>query len=147
VGPDEKSSKREFQSDDRFRQAVLDYELTRGRFPEPKADEQAGHDIDSFDSEEGNSDRKLARRIEVKGKGVPWKGDQIVEQSDRQYRDASNCVVEAGIPLAPDFDYWLYVVEDDGEKLNVLPIRNPAKRAAHYEFRAGTWRHIVEVES
>src|SRR5690349_8138152 len=37
---------------------------------------QAGHDIDSFDSQEGALNRKLLRRIEVKGKGVPWEGDE-----------------------------------------------------------------------
>ena len=126
----------------------MDYERTRGRVPQSKTDTQAGHDVDSFDSEEGNINRKPARRIEVKGKGVPWTGDQIVEQSDRQYGDASKCIVEPELAVSPDFDYWLYVVEDDGTgKLNVLPIRNPAKRAAHYEFRGGTWCHIAEVES
>jgi hypothetical protein len=148
LGTGEEPSKRVFQSDQRFREAVMDYERMRGRFPQSKIGSQAGHDIDSFDSEEGNLNRKLKRRIEVKGKGVPWHSDEIVEQSDRQYRDAWQCAIEPGISLADDCDYWLYVVEDDGTgKLNVLPIRNPAKRAAHYEFRAGTWRHIAEVES
>jgi hypothetical protein len=148
LGVGEKSSKREFESDERFRDAVMDYERNHGRFPQSKMGGQAGHDIDSFHREEGNPNRKLLRRIEVKGKGVPWEGDEIVEQSDRQYRDAWDCVLEPGVSLAEDCDYWLYVVEDDGTgKLNVLPIRNPAKRAAHYEFRAGTWRHIAEVES
>jgi hypothetical protein len=144
----ETQSKREFQSDDRFREAVMDYERKRGRFPQPKSGTQPGHDIDSFDSEEGNPIRKLARRIEVKGKGVPWKASEIVEQSDRQYLDASKSFVESGTAVTSDFDYWLYVVEVDAAgQLNVLPIRNPAKRAAHYEFRAGTWRHMAEVES
>ncbi len=79
LGTEEKPSKREFQSDDRFREVVMDYERKRGRFPRSKEDTQAGHDIDSFDTQEVNLDRKLMRRIEVKGKGVPWKGDQIVE--------------------------------------------------------------------
>lgn len=144
----EKRAKREFQSDERFRNAVMDYERKRGRFPQSKMGSQAGHDIDSFDSVEGNLNRKLVRRIEVKGKGVPWQGEEIVEQSDRQYRDAWHREIEPETPVAHDCDYWLYVVEDDGiGKLNVLPIRNPAQQAAHYEFRAGTWRHIAEVES
>jgi hypothetical protein len=148
LGTGEQPSKRVFQSDQRFREAVMDYERKRGRFPQSKIGQQAGHDIDSFDCDEGNLDRQLLRRIEVKGKGVPWEGDEIVEQSDRQYRDAWQCAIEPEMSLADDCDYWLYVVEDDGTgKLNVLPIRNPAKRAAHYEFRAGTWRHVAEVES
>lgn len=143
----EERPKRAFQSDQRFRDAVMEYERKRGRIPQLKSETEEGHDIDSFVREKGSLGRKLLRRIEVKGKGVAWTGDQIVEQSDRQYGDASKREVEASVTLAADFDYWLYVVEDDGTgKLNVLPIRNPAKRAAHYEFRAGTWRHLAEVE-
>lgn len=140
-------SSRTFQSDARFREAVMEYERKRNRIPQLKDESEEGHDIDSFIREKGSIGRKLLRRIEVKGKGVPWTDDEIVEMSDRQYRDASQCELEAGVTRAPGFDYWLYVVEDDGSgKLNVLPIRNPAKRAAHYEFRAGTWRHLAEVE-
>jgi len=147
IGNDEERPKRVFQSDERFREAVMEYERKRGRIPELKSETEAGHDIDSFVREKGSLGRKLLRRIEVKGKGVPWTGDEIVEQSDRQYRDASMCAVEPGVSLAVGFDYWLYVVEDDGtHKLDVLPIRNPAKRAAHYEFRSGTWRHLIELE-
>src|SRR5262249_14398528 len=140
-------STRTFQSDQRFREAVMEYERRRDRIPQSKDESEEGHDIDSFSREKGSIGRKLLRRIEVKGKGVPWTDDEIVEMSDRQYRDASQCELEAGVTRAPGFDYWLYVVEDDGSgKLNVLPIRNPAKRAAHYEFRAGTWRHLAELE-
>jgi hypothetical protein len=147
TGNNEERPNRVFQSDQRFREAVMEYERKRGRIPQLKSETEEGHDIDSFVREKGSLGRKLLRRIEVKGKGVAWTGDQIVEQSDRQYGDASKREVEAGVTLAADFDYWLYVVEDDGSgKLNVLPIRNPAKRAAHYEFRAGTWRHLAEVE-
>jgi len=138
---------RTFQSDARYRDAVLAYESSRGRIPQPKSDTEEGHDIDSFVREKGSLGRKLARRIEVKGKGVPWTSAEIVELSDRQFADAANRRVEEGISLAADFDYWLYVVEDDGTgTLTVLPIRNPARRAAHFEFRAGTWRHLAEVE-
>lgn len=138
---------RTFQSDARYRDAVLAYERARGRIPQPKSDTEEGHDIDSFVREKGSLGRKLARRIEVKGKGVPWTSAEIVELSDRQFADAANRRVEEGMALATDFDYWLYVVEDDGTgTLTVLPIRNPARRAAHFEFRAGTWRHLAEVE-
>lgn len=138
---------RTFQSDARYRDAVLAYERSRGRIPQPKSDTEEGHDIDSFVREKGSLGRKLARRIEVKGKGVPWSSAEIVELSDRQFADAATRRVEEGIPVASDFDYWLYVVEDDGAgTLTVLPIRNPARRAAHFEFRAGTWRHLAEVE-
>ena len=121
------------------------YERQHGRIPELKSDTQEGHDIDSFICEGVGVEPKLVRRIEVKGKGVPWKAEQIVELSDRQYADASSCKVEAGVSLAEEFDYWLYVVESDStSKLNVLPIRNPSRSASRYEFRAGTWRHLAE---
>jgi Domain of unknown function (DUF3883) len=143
----EEPPKRAFQSDQRFREAVREYERKRGRTAHLKSGTEEGHDIDSFIREKGSLGRKLLRRIEVKGKGVAWTDEEIVEMSCRQYADASKCEVEAGVTRAPDFDYWLYVVEDDGTgKLNVLPIRNPAKRAAHYEFRAGTWRHLAAKE-
>jgi hypothetical protein len=53
--------------------------------------------------------------------------------SDSQFTDALGQLIEDGIQTASDFDYWLYVVEatDDG-KFNVLPIRNPALRAAKF---------------
>lgn len=138
-------SEPDFQSDKRYREAVMAYEKQHGRFPQLKDESEAGHDIDSFVQEEGSLGSKLVRRIEVKGKGVRWQDSEIVELSDRQYIDAMKRAVKEPVVLAEDFDYWLYVVEDDGAGiLNVLPIRNPSKRAAHYEFRAGTWRHLVE---
>lgn len=146
-GAEESQSSRSFQSDAKFREAVMRYEREHKRIPKLKEDAEEGHDIDSFVREKGTLGRKLIRRIEVKGKGVSWTSAEIVEMSARQFHDAFNLVVESESNLAQGFDYWLYVVEDDGTgKLNVLPIRNPAKRAAHYEFRAGTWRHLVEVE-
>lgn len=144
--PDLKS-KRLFQSDASYRNAVAVYERSRGRIPHIKEETAEGHDIDSYVLEKESQSRKLIRRIEVKGKGVPWLSGEIVELSDRQFFDAANCRVEESVTIATDFDYWLYVVEDDGGgNLTVLPIRNPAKRAAHFEFRAGTWRHLAEVE-
>lgn len=70
--------------------------------------------------------------------------DETVEVSDRQFLDAIARKVDQ-VPLSEDFDYWLYVVErrEDGT-LQVLPIQNPARRAARFEFRAGTWRALVE---
>jgi hypothetical protein len=67
-GP-ENRSKREFQSSVFVRRlwirtnAPVDFHKKLGQ--------QSGHDIDSFDSAEGNLNRKLIRRTEVKGKGVP----------------------------------------------------------------------------
>ena len=136
-----------FQSDEKYRDAVLIYEQTRGRIPVPKDERQEGHDVDSFIREKGSFGRKLTRRIEIKGKGVQWLSDEIVELSARQFNDAASCRVEDNLHKATDFDYWLYVVEEDfSGNMSVLPIRNPARRSAHFELRGGTWRHLVEHE-
>ena len=147
-GSEELRSNRQFQEDTKYRHAVVRYEKLHGRLATLKDDNEPGHDVDSFLRKEGSFQRKLARRIEVKGKGVSWDGDEIVELSDRQFNDAQSRETEDGIVLDDDFDYWLYVVEEIPEGgFNVLPIRNPALRSAHFEFRAGTWRHMVEQPS
>ena len=142
---EELKSKRKIQDDTKYRHAVIRYEKLHGRLAKAKDDEEPGHDIDSYVREKSSFKSKLVRRIEVKGKGVPWESDEIVELSDRQFNDAHGTYVEDGITLADDFDYWLYVVEElpDGD-FNVLPIRNPAQQSAHYEFRGGTWKHMAE---
>lgn len=142
---DELRSRRQFQDDTRYRHAVIRYERQYRRIAKEKADDEPGHDVDSFVQEEGSLRRKLIRRIEVKGKGVPWEEAEIVELSDRQFGDARGKCVEDGIDLSDEFDYWLYVVEKlaDGA-FRVLPIRNPTARSAHYEFRGATWRHMAE---
>ncbi len=136
-----------FASDIPYRHAVIEYERLAGRYAEAKDARQAGYDIDSFDKPLDDPHRHLARRIEVKGHGCAWTDDETVEISDRQFLDAHGKKSEAGVALAEDFDYWLYVVErrEDGT-LHVLPIKNPAKRAAKFEFRAGTWRSLVEQD-
>lgn len=139
-------TKGKFRSDDLYRDAVIEYERKRKRWAVPKPPTQEGHDIDSYTHEEGHPERQLLRRIEVKGKGVNWASDEIVEMSDSQFKDALTQKVESNIPLHPEFDYWLYIVEHDGNELRVLPIRNPARRAARYELRGSTWREFVEQE-
>lgn len=128
-----------------YRSAVLHFESQAGRYPVEKARLQEGHDIDSFSHPDGHADRALARRIEVKGRGRGWEGDEVVELSRRQFRDATTRVHETGVPLAEGFDYWLYVVEQIGaSQYRVLPIRNPAARAGMFELRGGTWRAAAE---
>ncbi len=90
---DDLKKKRDFQSDNRFRDAVIMYERKHGRIPQAKADREAGHDIDSFQRIQGLR-RHLVRRIEVKGKGGLWNGEEIVELSDRQFFDALENKVE-----------------------------------------------------
>ncbi len=145
AGDGEKHSRQAFGSDEAYRQAVVDFERDAGRFAEAKDAGQPGYDIDSFDKALDDPAKHLVRRIEVKGHGCDWTDDETVEVSDRQFRDALAGKTD-NVQLADDFDYWLYVVErhDDGG-LQVLPIRNPARRTAKFEFRAGTWRALAEA--
>ena len=144
--PDEKPEPTEgdehpgtFASDVQYREAVVEYETLAGRYAETKDAKQPGYDIDSFDRPLDDPERLLIRRIEVKGHGCPWEDDDIVALSDRQFIEAFNKNAN-GTPTGEDFDYWLYVVERLETGLHVLPIRNPSRRAAKFEFRAGTWR-------
>jgi len=131
-------------SDVSYRQAVVDFERANGRYAEAKDAGQPGFDIDSYDRPLDDPVRRLVRRIEVKGHGCAWSEDETAELSDRQFLDAFNKKAE-GVTVADDFDYWLYVVERrDDASLHVLPIRNPSRRAAKFEFRAGTWRALAE---
>lgn len=140
----EKHPRQAFASDVAYRQAVVDFECDAGRFAEAKDAGQPGYDIDSFDKALDDPTKRLVRRIEVKGHGCDWTDDETVEVSDRQFRDALAGQTDQA-QLADDFDYWLYVVERHGDgELQVLPIRNPARRAAKFEFRAGTWRALAE---
>lgn len=71
------------------------------------------------------------RRIEVKGKGVPWTGDRTVELSDSQFLHAAGQKLANGEAVSADFEYWLYVVERNSTGvLAVLPIRNPARQCS-----------------
>jgi hypothetical protein len=131
--------------DEQYRRAVLAYERMHGRFATSKASEQPGHDIDSFTAPEGAADRRLSRRIEVKGRMHAWENGETVELSRPQFDSANSGLVEEGTACDPDFDYWLYVVEDLGEQtFKVLPIRNPARKSAKFEVRGGTWRTFAE---
>lgn len=133
-----------FRSDGAYRQAVVDFERANGRHAETKDTDQPGFDIDSYDRPLDDPARRLVRRIEVKGHGCAWSDDESVELSDRQFLDAVNRKAD-GVAVGDDFDYWLYVVErHDHASLHVIPIKNPSKRAAKFEFRAGTWRALAE---
>ena len=62
-------------------------------------------------------------------------------------KDALAGRLDHGECVAVDFDYWLYVVETGANGLRILPIRNPARRAAKFEFRGGMWRTEVDEDS
>ena len=134
-----------FGTDAEYRQAVAEFETANGRYPELRDKDQAGFDIDSYSHDVEHPDRLLIRRIEVKGKGTLWSGDEIVELSDRQLKDALVQRTDEQDKRSPGFDYWLYVVETIGGVRQVLPIRNPALRAAKFEFRAAQWRAEVDT--
>ena len=137
----------QFRSDDVYRDAAMRYETDNHRYAHAKAPTQSGHDIDSYTHPEGNLERKLVRRIEVKGRSTRWDLDEIVEMSDIQFKDALSVSVPADMSIDSDFDYWLYVVErrEDGE-LRVLPLRNVARQAAHFALKGGSWRYIAEQD-
>lgn len=146
-GPgDGEGAKREFGTDVPYRDAVVAFELANGRYAEVLDAKQPGRDIDSYDRPLDDPARLLVRCIEVKGHGNAWTDDETVELSDRQFLDAFNRRTD-GVAVTADFDYWLYVVErqNDGT-LHVIPIQNPSRRAAKFEFRAGTWRAMAEED-
>jgi hypothetical protein len=132
-----------FASDVQYRAAVVEHERLAGRYAETKDAKQPGYDIDSFDRPLDDPDKLLVRRIEVKGHGSPWDGNLTVALSNRQFIDAYLGKAD-GIAIGEDFDYWLYVVERQANGLQVLPIRNPSRRAAKFEFRGGTWRNQAQ---
>ncbi|MBM3746852.1 MAG: hypothetical protein FJW34_13750 [Acidobacteria bacterium] len=131
-------------SDEPYREAVIQYERAAGRHPVAKPSAQPGHDIDSYSHPEGDAERKLVRRIEVKGKGRAWTDAETVELTNRQFGDMlkKECEQQG----EEDFDYWLYVVEPGREGVhNIVPVRNPAQRTAKFELRGGTWRREAEA--
>jgi hypothetical protein len=131
-------------SDEPYREAVMEYERDAGRHPVAKPREQPGHDIDSHSHPEGHPERKLVRRIEVKGKGRPWVDAETVELTNRQFGDMLRG--ECDRPRAEDFDYWLYVVELEPEGGHqIVRVKNPARRTAKFELRGGTWRGEAEA--
>ena len=137
-----------FQKDDEYRRAVLQYEIKAGREPVEKSERQPGHDVDSFAVGNDGKDRKLIRRIEIKGKSARWVEDEIVEISIRQFEDAKNLWTDDKENLHPDFDYWVYVVEKrDVGQFFVVPLRNPAATSYKFELRGGTWRPLAQKPS
>jgi len=123
------------RSDEEFRRAVVEYERRSGRHAELRGATQAGFDLESYDAPESQSDRRLVRRIEVKGRTAPWTGGEIVILSHRQFTDQLEHFSDAG-----SWDYWLYVVTriTDG-RYAVAPVKNPARATASFAIRADVW--------
>ena len=121
--------------DEVYRRVVAKYEKDCGRNPEYGDPHQRGWDLRSVDPETG-----AIRLIEVKGRGRTWDGDEVVELSRAQVREAFKMLGEqtAG-------SWYLYVVErmEDG-RYQVLPIENPVHSAGKWILCGGPWRMIAE---
>ena len=121
--------------DEEYREAVMRYERRAGRDPKLGDPHQIGWDIRSLDPKTGD----VVRLIEVKGKGCPWIGDEIVELSRAQVSRAFK--VSGGT----EGDWYLYVVEKTEDSYRVLPIANPA-HAAKWILCGRSWRKVAEDE-
>lgn len=118
--------------DEEYREVAAQYERKAGREPELGDPHQTGWDIRSTDLETGQ-----VRLIEVKGKGCPWDGDEVVELSRAQIREA----------FETEDSWYLYVVEktDEGH-YQVLPIENPARLAGKWMLCGDSWRMMAGDE-
>lgn len=116
--------------DEIYRKVVAQYEKEAGREPELGDPRQTGWDIRSIDPKTGD-----VRLIEVKGKGCPWVGDEIVEISQAQARKAWQM----------NSAWYLYVVErTNNGSFTVLPIGNPVQRAGKWILCGQSWRMLAE---
>lgn len=114
--------------EDRGRAAVVLYEKARGRDAIPQSQDNPGWDIVSTDAATG-----AIRYIEVKAIDGEW-NDVGVGLSKLQFSEALNY----------HNDYWLYVVENSGDKDHerVYPIQSPATKVTSFMFDQN-WRDIA----
>ena len=122
--------------DEQYREIVMQYERKYGREPKLGDPYQTGWDICSIDPKTGD-----IRFIEVKGKGVPWIGDEVVELSRAQAHEAFKAVTGHG-PA-----WYLYVVEKVDDRYRVVPIPNPINADAKWVLSGETWRVLAESET
>ena len=121
--------------DEEYREAAARYEREADREPEFGDPHQAGWDIRSVDPETNK-----VRLIEVKGKGCSWDGDEVVELSRAQMREAFEAT-----DGRTAVSWYLYVVEKMAENsFRVLPIENPARIATKWILRGRAWRMVAE---
>ena len=121
--------------DEIYRKVAMQYERELGRAPELGGTRQEGWDIRSVDPETG-----LERLIEVKGRGCPWVGDEVVELSRAQVRKAFAMSEDQATG-----SWYLYVVERiDDSTYKVLPIENPARISGKWMLSGEAWRMIAE---
>lgn len=121
--------------DEIYRKVAMQYERELGRAPELGGTRQEGWDIRSVDPETG-----LERLIEVKGKGRPWEGDEVVELSRAQVRKAFEMSEDQATG-----SWYLYVVERIADSTyQVLPIENPARISGKWMLSGEAWRMVAE---
>ncbi|MBI4614142.1 MAG: DUF3883 domain-containing protein [Planctomycetes bacterium] len=123
-----------FRSDALQRQAVVEYEIARGREPREMPFEQVGYDVESHDPRRG-----VVRRIEVKGMKGKWESDASVVMSEAQFSAARN---------APSGqEYWLYVVDQTETDIpQVFPLPWTRAGTLQYGYYASHWRELAENE-
>lgn len=120
--------------DEIYRKIAIRYERLFGREPVLGDPHQAGWDVQSHDPATGET-----RLIEVKGKGLPWTEDEVVELSRAQ---VSKAFETRGRNAS---SWYLYVVERTGQgSFEVLPIKNPADMASKWILRGAEWRMIAD---
>lgn len=122
--------------DEEYRTAVVQYEKEAGRKPELGEPHQTGWDVRSIDPQ-----TEEIRLIEVKGKGCPWVGDEVVELSGAQVRKAFE------VSANGTESWYLYVVEKTDGGYQVLPVENPVGGAAKWILRGESWRMVATVEA
>ena len=121
--------------DEKYRQIAEQYEKEFGREPMLGDPRQTGWDIRSVDPKTGD-----VRFIEVKGKGLPWKNNEVVELSRPQIRKAFEISAEQKTE-----SWYLYVVEKiDQDRYRVLPIENPVRVAANWILSGKSWRMVAK---
>jgi len=121
-------------ADREYREATVKYESLFGRSAVMCPERQPGYDIES------SQDGRLCRRIEVKGKGVPWERDELVRVSRTQFEAASRIDPDAG------YDYWVYVVSREQDGWRVMPLRNPSRLVYYHDLTADLWRSKCEQD-
>lgn len=126
---------REFGDDAAPRAFAMRYEREQGRHPEAMAFDQEGYDLESWSAPVGTPGRTLLRRVEIKGRGRPWQGAEIVALSAPQFRQAQ----------ADGDRYWLYVIAPGADGRPVLhALRDPAGRCRRHELRAVRWVPFID---
>lgn len=124
--------------DHKAREAVIEYEHSRGRSARAMPDDHPGYDVESVDSTPG-LESPIIRLIEVKGVRGIFDREASVVLSARQVHDAIN-------HREGDEEYWLYVVDStESAKPRVFPIPWTRYRASlKYGFYARVWAATAE---